>query len=240
MDNIALEIINVSKSFSARNILNNVSLQVKNQEIFGLVGANGIGKTTLIKTILQLITDFSGEIKIFHQTNLLSNSRSKLAYLPEKFQPSLLLKGREFILMSCSWYKKKLDQEMLNKYCEILDFPQSALDLKVGKYSKGMIQKLGLLSVFIVDVPLLILDEPMSGLDPAARIRLKKLLKEYCSKGKTIFFTTHILADIEEICDNMAIINNGSIIYQGSPNGILQKYNTKNLESAFLSIVGEI
>ncbi len=239
MNNIPLKINQIEKSFSTRTILKDISLEILPSEIYGLVGANGIGKTTLIKIILQLLNQSKGEVEIFGESNLLSNSRKKLAYLPEKFQPSHLLKGREFLSLACSWYGQKLDLTRLKKNCQILDLDESVLDFKVNKYSKGMVQKLGLLSVFLLDVPLLILDEPMSGLDPVARIRLKMLLKDYKLQGNSVFFSTHILSDVEEICDRMAIINHSSIVYQGTPKDLLKQYKESSLETAFLKIVGE-
>ena len=126
---------------------------------------------------------------------------------------------------------------LARKHAKSLGLDPKVLDYRVGKYSKGMGQKLGLLSMFLIDAPLLILDEPMSGLDPSARIQLKERLLEYKKKGGTVFFSSHILSDIEEICDRMAVINNSKLIFEGTPKKFLSKFKQKSLERAFLKAI---
>lgn len=232
-----LDVFSVSKKFGQKTVLHDVSISIDEGEIFGLVGINGIGKTTLIKIILDLLRQDSGQVKFFGQNAQSTASRKNISYLPEKFYPSLFLKGREFLSLSLSFYGKKLSNMKMLEKAEILQLDTAMLDQKISKYSKGMGQKLGLLSSFLTEAPLLILDEPMSGLDPSARIQLKNLIRDYKKQGKTIFFTSHILADIEEICDRMAVIHNGRIIYEGTPENLLKKYSQNNLEKAFLSAI---
>ena len=153
---------------------------------------NGVGKTTLIKIILDLLDQDHGEVEIFGVSRVLPESRKKICYLPEKFQPSQHLKGAEFVKFVLDFYGKKYNPEKAKKVCENLDLKFEVLKQKVTKYSKGMTQKLGLLAVFLSEADLVILDEPMSGLDPKARIALKKELIAYKKSGKTIFFSSHI------------------------------------------------
>ncbi|MFM6972896.1 MAG: AAA family ATPase, partial [Alphaproteobacteria bacterium] len=108
------------------------------------------------------------------------------------------------------------------------------LSQKISKFSKGMTQKLGLMAVFLSNADLIILDEPMSGLDPQARIALKNELIKYKNKGKTIFFSSHILSDMDEICSNIAVLHNSNIRYIGTPQGLKDKYGMDSLDSAFL------
>ena len=110
---------------------------------------------------------------------------------------------------------------------------------RISKYSKGMGQKLGLISVFLSNSEFLILDEPMSGLDPHVRIRLKDILKQYAKSENTIFFSSHILSDIDEICNKIAVIHEGKIIFDGRPEDFKKKFDAKTLERAFLKAIGK-
>jgi len=238
MDNASpLSVISVHKKFKEKTVLDNISLEVKAGEIYGLIGVNGVGKTTLIKIILDLLAADSGDMSFFGENVSDPKSRKKIAYLPEKFMPSPFLKGKEFLSISLSYYGRSLDLEKAKEKAVQLALDPAVLEHRIGRYSKGMGQKLGLLSMFLSESPLLILDEPMSGLDPRARICLKSMLNEYKSEGNTIFFSSHILADIEEICDRMAVINDGKIIYEGGSKAFLKNYEEKNLEHAFLKAI---
>jgi ABC-2 type transport system ATP-binding protein len=229
----------VKKSFKQNLVLDEMSFKMKKGEIYSLVGLNGIGKTTIIKIILGLLDADEGETQIFDRTNSDKKAKENLTYLPEKFAPSTFLKGHEFLALSCSYYGKKYNKKTAEEICEKLNFDPAALSRRVGSYSKGMGQKLGLVSVFLSKSPLLILDEPMSGLDPSARIYLKQMLKQYRDEGNSIFFTSHILADIEEICDRIGILHLGKIYYEGSVSKFIKTYKTDNLEQAFLRAIDE-
>jgi ABC-2 type transport system ATP-binding protein len=234
---IVLSIENIVKEFKGLNVLKGVSFKVKQGEIFGLVGLNGIGKTTLIKIILDLLRQDSGEIKLFGKINSNLDSKLMVAYLPEKFNPSPYLKGYEFLKLSLGYYNLKYSHAEANQLCMELDFDPLILRNRISSYSKGMGQKLGLISVFLTKVPLLILDEPMSGLDPSARIALKNKLISYKNEGKSVFFSSHILADIEEICDTIGVINNGNLIYEGNSQKFMENFPAKNLEESFLKAI---
>ena len=228
-----------SKEESVKKVLNNISLHINRGDIFGLVGLNGIGKTTLIKIIIGLLKEDGGKVEIFGVAHNKSISRKNICYLPEKFMPSQQLTGYEFLGLSLSFYDKKLDRELAREYANNLDLNPDALDLTIKKYSKGMAQKLGLLWCLMSGADLLILDEPMSGLDPKARVILKNELKKYVGrdKNKAIFFSTHILEDVEEICNTMAVLNNGSIVYNGKPMDFRKKYNGASMEKSFLKCI---
>lgn len=236
---LPLEISKINKTFGKAQILDNISFNVKNNDIFGFVGLNGAGKTTLIKIILDLLDGDSGNITIFSLDKNLPESRKKICYLPEKFQPSKNLKGIEFIKFVLSFYQQKLDEKKLEELCVSLDLKSEALKQKVTKYSKGMTQKLGLIATFLSNADLIILDEPMSGLDPRARIRLKNELVKYKNLGKTIFFSSHILSDIDEICDEIAILHNSKLAFNGTAQNFKAKHSKVSLEESFLYEIGE-
>ncbi len=233
-----LKISNISKSFNQRLVLDGVDFEVKNNEIFGFIGLNGMGKTTLIKIILDLLDQDDGEVEIFGISRVLPNSRKKVCYLPEKFHPSSHLKGEEFLKFVLNFYNKKIDWKKAEEICANLDLRFEVLKQKVTKYSKGMTQKLGLLAVFLSKADLIILDEPMSGLDPKARIALKKELMNYKQSGKTIFFSSHILSDMDEICDSIAVLNESKIVYHGTPLEFKNKHHQDSLDKAFLKEIG--
>lgn len=226
------------KESAEKLVLDQVSFEVKSQEIFGFIGLNGVGKTTLIKIILDLLDQDNGEVEIFGISRLLPESRKKICYLPEKFQPSPHLKGEEFLNFVLGFYNKKYDAEKARQICSNLDLNFEVLKQKIAKYSKGMTQKLGLLAVFLSEADLVILDEPMSGLDPKARIALKKELIAYKNSGKTIFFSSHILSDMDEICDSIATLHNAKITYTGTPQNFKNKHQQDNLDKAFLKEIG--
>ena len=188
LKHLPLEINSINKSFKKHHVLRDLNIQVQEGSIFGLVGLNGIGKTTLIKIILGLLAEDQGSVNIFGMKNTNIEAKRRYSYLPEKFHPSMFLKGSEFLEISLGYYQKAYSHSEAAAIAETLSLDPQALEQQVLKYSKGMGQKLGLLSVFLTNAPLLILDEPMSGLDPRARISLKEKILNYRDKGNTIFF----------------------------------------------------
>jgi len=232
-----LRVNNICKSFDAKEVLKSLSFSLEEGEIFGLIGLNGIGKTTLIKIILDLLTPDSGEASLFGQPSSNVASRRNLSYLPEKFQPSRYLKGHEYLALSLSFFGKTYDPLQAQREAEAIDLDPTALDQLVGAYSKGMGQKLGLLGAIMVEPPLLILDEPMSGLDPKARILLKERMKNLQKAGRTIFFSSHILTDIDEICSRIGVLHNGELLYIGTPDEFKKSRHREALEPAFLDAI---
>lgn len=236
MSNV-LDIDRVWVSYAENDVLEDVSFQVRKGEIFGLMGLNGAGKTTLIKCILNLRDQNSGVISVLEKPRNSYQSKESLAYLPEKFEPPWFLTGTEFIKFSLSLYKRPFDKDVLIRAAEDLALDVAALDRRVQTYSKGMRQKLGLLGTVLTGCPLLILDEPMSGLDPKARSLVKKMLLDVKGKGHTVFLSSHILADMDEICDRVALLDEHFIKFIGKPAELKKKTSTENLELAFLHYI---
>lgn len=233
-----LSVQSIYKSYNKRQVLENISFSLESHEIFGLIGLNGAGKTTLIKILLDLINADKGSAELFGMKTTDLKARKQLSYLPEKFQPSRYLKGMEYLDLALSYYGKKLDPELAKQKAVALDLDPGVLGSRVGSYSKGMGQKLGLVGAFMVDSSLLILDEPMSGLDPSARIKLKNEMLATKKAGKTIFFSSHILSDLDEICDRVGVIHNGKLFFIGTPADFKRKYrDNDSLEKAFLNSI---
>ena len=228
-----LKITEISKNFS-KTVLDKISLEILSNEIFGFIGLNGQGKTTLIKIILDLLDQDNGEVEIFGISRVLPEARKKVCYLPEKFQPSIHQTGQDFLNFVLGFYNIKCNEISAFELCKNLELNYEFLAQKISKYSKGMTQKLGLIAVFLSDADLIILDEPMSGLDPKARIALKNELINYKNKGKTIFFSSHILSDMDEICDKIAVLHNSKIRFHGTPDQLKNQNSAKNLDQAFL------
>lgn len=227
-----LSVQNIKKSFGGKAVLDGVNLELKAGEIFGLIGLNGIGKTTLIKIIIDLLRANDGTVEIFGSNSKLTKSRRNIAYLPEKFQPSGSLKGIEFLRIFSGNGANDLSE--IDRLAEMISLDRRMIDARISKYSKGMTQKLGLISVFLGRPKLVVLDEPMSGLDPQARIYLKRLLKEYKNSGGTVFFSSHILADLEDICDRIGILHGGKVRFLGTHQDLKVKHKVPSLEEAFL------
>ncbi len=232
-----LLIKDIDKSYGKKKVLENIDFSLVAGEIFGLIGLNGAGKTTLIKVMLDLVDAQKGCVEISGVSAKNINARKNLSYLPEKFQPSRYLKGMEYLELALSYYGKTLDAEAAKEKAAALDLNPDVLSQRVGSYSKGMGQKLGLVGAFLVDAALLILDEPMSGLDPSARIKLKNELLANKKAGKTIFFSSHILSDIDEICDRIGVIHDGKLYFIGTPKAFKEQMKETGLEQAFLRVI---
>lgn len=229
-----LQATHIFKRYGTNLVLDDVSLALVPGEIFGLIGLNGVGKTTLIKILLDLSRADKGEAAFFGESTTKASARKNISYLPERFQPSRYLRGEEYLSLSLSYFGKDYVEEKAFAEAEALDLNVEALRRKVGSYSKGMGQKLGLIGAFLVDAPFLILDEPMSGLDPRARIKLKERLLAEKARGKTIFFSSHILSDIDEICDRIGVISNTKLIFVGEPGAFKTQFPAETLEKSFL------
>ena len=235
----ALAFRQVGKAFGAVPALVDFSLDVRRGELFGLVGGNGAGKTTLIKCLLDFCDTDSGDIEIFGRPHSLTASRSTLAFLPERFNPPYYLTGRDFLRYMSELYRVAYDEARVVRMFERLDLAAAALDRPARTYSKGMTQKLGLAACLLSGKELYVLDEPTSGLDPKARALLKRELHALRGQGHTLFFTSHALADVHEICDRMAVLHGGHLRFAGTPAELIAKHAAADLEQAFLECIGE-
>ena len=231
----ALAFRHVSKAFGTAVAIGDVELEVGSGELFGLVGMNGAGKTTLIKCLLDASRADSGSIEVFGVTSLLPAARSRLAFLPERFNAPFYVTGRDFLRLMLRLYGRGYVESEARATLGALDLDLAALEKPVRAYSKGMTQKLGLACCLLSERALLLLDEPTSGLDPKARALLKAALRDRNARGTTVFFTSHSLADVEEMCDRMAVLHRGRIRYVGSPAGLRERHGVPTLESAFLA-----
>ncbi len=234
----ALSFEGVTKSYGTTPALLDFTLEVGRGELVGLVGGNGAGKTTLIKCLLDFCDTDRGEIRIFGASHRLTASRRALAFLPERFNPPFYLTGGDFLRYMAELHVTPYDDALVKETLERLDLASSALTMPVRAYSKGMTQKLGLAACLLSGKALQLLDEPTSGLDPRARALLKHELGRLRSAGRTVFFTSHALADVQEICDRMAVLHGGRLRFAGTPAELTARYGCTDLEQAFLECIG--
>lgn len=233
----ALNFIDVSKRFGKAYALERVNFTVDQGLSFGLAGVNGAGKTTLLKCMLDLCSANGGSIEIFGVPAVENRARTRLTFLPERFSPPYYQNGRDFLRMMAGLRGDPYNDSHARSIFERLDLEASALTRPVRNYSKGMTQKLGLASCFLADRELVILDEPMSGLDPKARAHVKDLLADLKRRGRTVFFTSHALADIDETCEKMAVLDGGSLRFAGTPEALRAQTGAATLEGAFLRLI---
>jgi ABC-2 type transport system ATP-binding protein len=235
----ALEFDAVRKRYGKLEALRAASFRVGAGRSLALVGVNGAGKTTLLKSLLDFCAVDGGTIRIFGEDHRRPDSRRRLAFLPERFVPPYYLSGREFLNLVLTLHRHRYDDAEAAATLADLDLDAGALDKPVRSLSKGMTQKLGLAACFLADKDLLVLDEPMSGLDPRARVLVKRVLERLRGRGKTLFFTTHALADVEEVCDEMVILHAGEVRFAGDAHTLRARHGGCDLESAFLRTIGE-
>jgi ABC-2 type transport system ATP-binding protein len=197
--------------------LKGVSFIVPAGQIFGFLGANGAGKTTLIKIALGLQSATNGEVNIFGVSSKDSRARARVGFLPERPYLHLNLNAQEFLDFHRRLYgapvagKRRASNEEL-----LAEVGLSGVGKRfLRNFSKGMLQRIGLAQALLNDPDLLILDEPMSGLDPVGRREVRNLMVELNRKGKTVFFSSHILSDIESVCQQIAFLEKGELKYCG-------------------------
>lgn len=215
--------------FGRRNLaLSDLSLEVQEGEIFGFLGPNGAGKTTTIKILLRIIFPTSGKAWLLDQELHEAIQHHKIGYMPENPYFYRFLNGLEFL----QFYARLAGlpaADAKKKALRLLDIVglTDAKKVRLSDYSKGMVTRVGIAQALITDPALLLLDEPMSGLDPIGRREIRNLIGELKEQKKTIFFCSHILADIEMLCDRIAILNKGKLIRLGTVREVMASTETQ-------------
>jgi ABC-2 type transport system ATP-binding protein len=242
-----LKIKNLKKSFNTGFLnmkrvkaVSGLSLTLKKGEIFGLLGPNGAGKTTTLKMITALIFPDKGSIEIFGKPPSSVSARKRIGFLPENPWFYDYLTAKEFLLMAAGIFgiKSDLAKERITKLLDQLGISHVA-DVPLRKFSKGMLQRAGLAQALINDPDLIILDEPLSGLDPIGRRELREIILDLKNRGKTVLFSSHILSDVEEMCDRVAIISKGTLKTIGDLESLLAKGQSET-EIEIHSTISEI
>jgi len=226
---IALELNDINKTYRKRRqsvkALRGISLEVKEGEVFGFVGPNGAGKSTTIKIILDIIRDYQGEVKVYGVDAHRADSRLGVSYLPEspalyeQFTPLEILK----MGLRMHGIVRNDETNWCMQWLERFSVAKNA-NRRIRELSKGNVQRVALAHSMVVSPKLLLLDEPLSGLDPVGRKDVINILAEYKKEGGAIFFTSHVLHDVERIADRFGFINDGKLLTTQSPGDIMTEH----------------
>lgn len=228
----------MSKTYGEQRAVNNLSLNIEKGSIFGFLGPNGAGKTTTIKMLTGINSPDEGKVEINGHSPEISSIREKIGFKPEEPHFYDYLTGLEFMKFAGNLFKQGCEKTE-SKYLEVMKSAgiYDARDKIIKHYSKGMRQRLGFAQAIINDPEYIFLDEPLEGLDPIGRLELKGMIGQLKSQNKTIFFNSHILSDIEVLCDKIGIIHEGKLIYSGPVSEFCQG---KSLEEKFIEEIGRM
>lgn len=234
-----LVIKNLTKSYGDFKAVDNLSLNVDKGTIYGFIGHNGAGKTTTLKAIAGIMPFDNGEIYI-DSISVLNDPllcKRKISYIPDNPDLYEYLTGLQYLNFISDIYHISADKrtELIHQYADIFEITDN-LSSNIRSYSHGMKQKLAIISAFIHNPDLIIMDEPFVGLDPKASRELKELMKEHCAKGGSIFFSTHVLEVAEKLCDYIAIIKQGKLVISGKTKDVTVN---DSLEDVFMELVNE-
>lgn len=230
---IPLEVENLKKHYLSpflrrkKFVLEDMSFSLPSGKITGFLGGNGAGKTTTLKCLFRLCRASGGRISFFGSENWDLSIKKRIGFLPENPYFYQHLTGLEF-LQFYGRLSTSLSSKVLKDRCETLLKKMRLFDFRfhsLNKYSKGMLQKIGMAQALIHDPELIILDEPLSGLDPDGRNIISELMVEAYKEGRTIFFSSHLLSDVEKICNHLVILKDGKVLYEGAKSLLLEQFH---------------
>jgi ABC-2 type transport system ATP-binding protein len=236
-----MEVIKVNslvKHYGTIEAVKGISFNVNKGEIFGLIGPNGAGKTTTLRIISTLLTITSGSIKImdYDLGKQPGEIRKIISYLPEDAGAYKNLTGKGYLEFIAHFFEQNKTQQMVSRGVEIADLGDRIQD-KVDTYSKGMKRRLLVGRALMTDPKLAILDEPTAGLDVNNAQEVRRIIKNTAKQGTTVLLSSHNMLEVEFLCDRIALISDGIIIEEGTPKGLMQKYEAKNIEEVFTKVV---
>jgi ABC-2 type transport system ATP-binding protein len=233
----ALVLKGIRKAFAGHVAVENLSLEVPRQSVFGLLGPNGAGKTTTLRMVMDVLGPDAGTIEILGRPADHA-ARDRIGYMPEErgLYPRMVLEEQLVFMAAIKGVPAKQALKRLGPWLERLSLGDWRRR-KTNELSKGMQQKAQFIATVLHQPEVLILDEPMSGLDPKARTLVKQRLAGLRAQGRTFFFSTHLLADVEELCDRMAVLHDGRLRFVGSPAQCRQRFAAPTLETAFLACI---
>lgn len=237
-----IEVIHADKFYDQKQALKDVNLTIKNGTVFGLLGHNGAGKSTLIKSLVSAHDLTKGQIKVDGRelTTHRQEIKQKIGYVPDSPDLFLQLTAMEYWRLMIDIYRLN-HQDVAAKMQEYIQLFSMEADQNtlISSMSHGMRQKVILICALTLDPDIWILDEPLTGLDPQSAFELKELIKKHVANGNTVIFSTHILAIAQEVCDELAILKKGEVIYSGTVEDLLASQPGKTLEEIYLSMTGE-
>jgi len=240
MENI-IEIRNLNKYYGTNRVLKDINLDIKKGEIIGYIGANGAGKSTTVKIMLGLVEEYSGNVEIFGE-NIVKNPvdyKKRIGYVPETADMYENLTAREYLTFIGSLYGMDYSEADI-KAQKLMDLfsIKDVYDGRINSFSKGMKQKVLIISSIINDPDILFLDEPLSGIDANSVLVFKEVLKELAKKGKTIFYSSHIMEVVEKLSDRIILLNDGEIVADGNMESLNTELKEGSLEQIFNKLTG--
>lgn len=238
-----LEIKNLTKKFGDKVAVDNIDLSVKSGEIYGFLGPNGAGKTTTIKMIVGMLMPDGGSISVdgIDAINDDVEAKRQIAYVPDSPEIYDIMTGRQYLNFIADVFELSNEErnKQIDRYAEVFEMKDN-LDVMIAGYSHGMKQKIVIMGALIHSPKLLILDEPMVGLDAKSSFRLKEIMRALADEGRTVFFSTHVMEVAENLCDRIGIINKGKIIAVGTLDEIkAAAKDTGSLEKIFLELTDD-
>lgn len=236
-----IEFKTVSKSYNSKQALKEVSFTIRSGEIFGLIGHNGAGKSTAIKSLVSIIEPSKGTILVDGE-NIATNRlaiKKKIGYVPDSPDMFLRLSAMEYwdlIAVAYEIPEEEKDKQLL-KLMNLFDMVENQASI-ISSFSHGMRQKTFVIGALLSDPEIWVLDEPMTGLDPQAAYDLKELMRQHAAKGNIVLFSTHVLEVAQQICDHIAILKNGEILYDGTVEELQAENEDQSLETIYLKMAG--
>jgi len=217
--------------------LRGVDLEVAAGEVFGFIGPNGAGKTTAMMVLLGFVEPASGEARVFGEDARRRIARERIGYLAERAETYPFLTGRELLDAAGRLFGLS-GASLCGRVSALLERFRltEAADRRIATYSRGMLQRVGLAQALVNAPDLLILDEPPGGMDPLGRVELREIISGLKRRGKTVFFSSHELSEIELVCDRIAIISRGTVLVQGETRALVER--AESLEKYFLTLLG--
>ena len=235
-----LKIEHLTKEYGEKKAVDDLSLEIESGEIYGFIGHNGAGKTTTLKSVVGILKFDAGEIYIDGESVQAAPlvCKKKIAYIPDNPDLYEFMSGIKYLNFIADVYGVGANQrqEKIRKYADLFEITAD-LAQPIAAYSHGMKQKLAIISAWLHDPKLIIMDEPFVGLDPKAAHRLKGMMRELCDEGGAIFFSTHVLEVAEKLCDKVAIIKGGKLIRCGTMEEVK---GDDSLEDVFLELEAEV
>jgi ABC-2 type transport system ATP-binding protein len=233
-----IKLINLTKNYGRLTAVNKINLAVAPGVIFGFLGPNGAGKTTTMNVLLGFVNPTGGAAWLFGVNVREPIARQRIGYLPELTYYYKFLSAEEILRFYGKIFRIPKDQlgKRIDAVLKLVEL-EHARKRPIRTYSKGMQQRVGLAQALINNPDLLVLDEPTSGLDPLGRMKVREIIQRLKNEGKTVFFSSHELGEVETVCDRVAILHQGELKAEGRVEDLVRQYQCGNLEQVFLKII---
>ena len=239
IENLRVEFRSKELGQEIKHAVKGLNLTVRQGEVFGFLGPNGAGKTTTMNVLLGFVNATAGEAWLFDVNVREPIARQRIGYLPEQTYYYKFLTAEEILRFYAKIFQipKAETEQRIDAVLKLVEL-EHARKRPIKTYSKGMQQRVGLAQALINNPDLLILDEPTSGLDPVGRMKVREIIQRLKNEGRTVFFSSHELGEVETVCDRVAILHQGELKAEGRVSDLVRQHERENLEQVFLKIIG--